>query len=60
MDPPPIQPQTYFHNGRSPMEQSQNIIKQLLIKGRGMSLGIDISNGDCPINASAGCLGNAH
>ena len=54
MSPPPRRPQTSYHNGRSPQEQLQNIRKRIRMKVCGMSLGIDMSHGDFPINSSAG------
>ena len=34
--------------------------KRLCMKGRGDSLGLNVSHGDCPIAASEGHLGNMH
>ena len=58
--PTPGRPQTSWHNGRSPWERSRKKRKQIRMKGCGMSLGIDVSHGYCPISASSGRLGNTH
>ena len=53
-------PQTSCHNEMSPRERSLKRRKRLDIKGRGVTLGIGVSHGDCPITAAAGRLVNAH
>ena len=58
--PPPGQTLTSWHNGKSPKERLQKRTKWLRMKGRSVSLGIDISHGDYLIAALAGRLVNAH
>ena len=60
LDPPPIQPQTSWNDGQCRLKQLQNIRKLLFMKGRGVSIGIDLSHGDCPIAAPSVSLVNAH
>ena len=60
LSPPPGRPLTSWHNGKSPKERLQKRRKRLRMKGHSMSLGIDVSHGDCLIAALTGRLVNAH
>ena len=60
MDPPPGCLQTSWHNGRSPQKCNQKTIKSLRMKVRGVSLGIDVTHGDCSIAVLVACSGNIH
>ena len=60
LSPPSRQPRTSWHNGKSPKELLQKRRKQLRMKGHSVSLGIDVSCGDCLIAALTGRLVNAH
>ena len=60
LSPPPGQPLTSWHNGNSQKELLQKRRKRLCMKGHSMSLGIDVSHGDCLIAALTGRLVNAH
>ena len=60
LDPTPGRLQTSYHNGGSPREQSQKNRRLICMKGRGVSLGIDVSHRDRQIAALSGNLNYAH
>ena len=60
LSPPPGQPLTSWHNGKSPKERSKKRRKRLRMKVRSVSLGIDVSHRDFLIAALTGRLVNAH
>ena len=60
MAPPLGRPQTSWNNGRYIRYWLQNRRKLICMKGRSVSLGVDVSHVKLPIATSETYLGNAH